>query len=280
MGQVLVTGGAGFIGSHLVDGLIAQGEQVRVLDDLSTGSRDNLSGAFATGHAELIVGSVTDPGMAAAASRGCERIFHLAATVGVRRVLEDPLGGLRNNILGTDAILHAARETSVSSLILFSSSEVYGQTCNGPLSESALTLIGPTEVPRWSYAAGKVVGEYLALGAYRKDGLPVTVVRCFNTCGPRQVGTYGMVVPSFLKQAMMGQSITVYGEGTQTRCFSFVGDVVRGVIALSRCDAAHGQVYNIGADDEVTIGQLAERVRLVCERRSPVAHIPYAHAYG
>lgn len=280
MSLVLVTGGAGFIGSHLVDALLAEGESVRVLDDLSTGSRENLSGALASGRTELIVGSVTDASLTDEAARGCERIFHLAATVGVRRVLADPLGGLRNNIMGADTILRAARKASPESVVFFSSSEVYGRTTGGPLSEDSSSTIGPTAVPRWSYAAGKAVGEYLALGEHHRHGLPVTIVRCFNTCGPRQIGSYGMVIPNLMRQAMAGEAMTIYGDGMQTRCFSYVGDVVRGVLALSRRPSAFGEVFNIGSDEEVAIIDLAHAIARVVESRIPPRKIPYDEAYG
>ena len=280
MAEVLVTGGAGFIGSHLVDSLLAEGERVRVLDDLSTGRRENLARALQTGRVELRVGSVTDLGAAEDAATGCERIFHLAATVGVRRVLADPIAGLRNNVLGTDSIVRAARKTRPNSLVIFSSSEVYGRSTGAPLTEETVAVIGPTTVPRWSYAAGKTVSEYLALGEYRRSKLPVTIVRCFNTCGPRQVGSYGMVIPSFLQQALTGEDLTVYGDGSQTRCFSFVGDVVRGVLSLSRLATAHGEVFNIGTDQEVTILDLARTIRQICNSDSKVRRVPYREAYG
>lgn len=280
MAQALVTGGAGFIGSHLVDALVAEGETVRVLDDLSTGRRENLRAALASGRVDLIVGSVTDLPTVQAAARGCQKIFHLAATVGVRRVLADPAGGLRNNVLGTDCLLRAARSARPDAVMLFSSSEVYGRTAGGALAEDSVSMIGPTAVPRWSYAAGKAVGEYLAFGEHRSNGLPVTIVRCFNTCGPRQIDSYGMVVPSLLKQALMGGTLTVYGDGMQTRCFSYVGDVVRGVLDLSRLEATRGQVFNIGSDREITILGLAEMVRRICNSNAGIRLIPYEEAYG
>jgi UDP-glucose 4-epimerase len=263
-----------------VDSLLAEGESVRILDDLSTGRRENLSQALQSPRAELRIGSVTDLQTAAEAAKGCDRIFHLASTVGVRRVLADPIGGLRNNVLGTDSILRAAKSASPTSLVLFSSSEVYGRSTGGPLSEDAAAVIGPTAVPRWSYAAGKAVSEYLALGEFRRSRLPVTIVRCFNTCGPRQVGSYGMVIPSFLQQALTGEELTVYGDGNQTRCFSYVGDVVRGVLSLSRLESARGEVFNIGTDREVTILELAETVRRLCGGNSAIRNVPYEAAYG
>ncbi len=279
MGQALVTGGAGFIGSHLVDALVAEGESVRILDDLSTGREENLAAALATGGARLMVGSVSDLALLEEAARGCDRIFHLAATVGVRRVLADPLGGLRNNIQGTDAVLRVATRTKPDCVVLFSSSEIYGRT-NGVLRESTPSEIGPTDVPRWSYAAGKVVGEFLALGEHRRSGLPVTIVRCFNTCGPRQLGAYGMVIPNFFRQALLNETMTVYGDGEQSRCFSYVGDVVRGVLTLSRHERARGEVFNIGADQEITIRRLAEKIRTLCESRGSIRFVPYEEAYG
>ncbi len=280
MARVLVTGGAGFIGSHLVDALINEGETVRVLDDLSTGSLDNLEAATASGRLEFVRGSVTDMRVTEEAIAGCERIFHLAATVGVRRVLADPLGGLRNNILGTDVVLRAARRASPAAVLLFSSSEVYGRTTGGPLSEDDVSIIGPTAVPRWSYAASKAVGEYLALGEHQRNGMPVTIVRCFNTCGPRQTAAFGMVIPSLMGQAMSGEPLTVYGCGTQTRCFSFVGDVVRGVLALSKIEAARGRVFNIGSDEEISILGLARKIGAVCGGNRTVELVSYENAYG
>ncbi|MBD3161331.1 MAG: NAD-dependent epimerase/dehydratase family protein, partial [Candidatus Eisenbacteria bacterium] len=182
--------------------------------------------------------------------------------------------------LGTDSVLRAARETRPDSLVLFSSSEVYGRTEGGAVSEEAVTVIGPTTVPRWSYAAGKAVGEYLALAEHRRHELPVTIVRCFNTCGPRQIDAYGMVLPAFLQQAISGRPLTVYGDGRQTRCFSYVGDVVRGVLALSRATSARGEVFNIGCDEEISILDLARRVRDLCGSRSEIRMVPYRQAYG
>jgi UDP-glucose 4-epimerase len=280
LGRALVTGGAGFIGSHLVDALLDAGSDVCVLDDLSTGSRDNLARALRTGRVDLRVASVVDQDAAETAARGCDRIFHLAATVGVRKVLADPVGGLRNNILGTDSILRAARKTRPSVIVLFSSSEVYGRTSGGPLPEISPTILGPTSVPRWSYAAGKSVSEYLALGEHRRSGLPVVIVRCFNTCGPRQVDSHGMVIPSFLRRALRGDPLMVYGDGEQTRCFSFVGDVVRGVLSLSSAPLAVGEVFNIGSDEEVTILDLAARVARACGSASSIQVVPYEEAYG
>jgi UDP-glucose 4-epimerase len=277
--RVLVTGGAGFIGSHLVEALLARGDEVRVLDNLSTGRLANLATFRDHPRLHFIEGSVCDPDVVRPLAESADQIFHLAASVGVRLVVARPLDSILNNVRGAETILEAALEAGGKPVILFSSSEVYGKGDGRPLRETDDAVIGPSTVARWGYAAGKLVDEFLAIAYHREHDLPVTVVRCFNTCGPRQVADYGMVMPRFIEQALAGEPITVYGDGTQTRCFSYVGDVVRGVLLLAGSAAARGEVFNIGTDEEVAILELAERVRRLSGSRSLIEMVPYEKAY-
>jgi len=278
---LLVTGGAGFIGSHLVDALLDRGENVRVLDDLSSGRLENLARARQSGRLQVTVGSVCDLPLFRAQIEGCARIYHLAASVGVDMVTNRPSESLRNNVEGVQNLFAAISDSQPPErVVLFSSSEVYGKSSQLPLREESDLVLGPSTVPRWSYASGKVMGEFLALGEYQRCGRPVTVVRCFNTCGPRQRASYGMVVPRFLDQALAGEPITVYGDGTQTRCFSYVGDVVEGVVRLAEHPDAVGQVYNLGSDRETSILELAQRVVALTGSASSIRLFPYAQVYG
>lgn len=278
---VLVTGGAGFIGSHLVDELVRRGRTVRVLDNLSTGRKANIDGHALAGTVDLVVGDVRDPETLAYAARGCSTIFHLAASVGVGEVTRAPLSCLENNLEGVLSLVGLARSVSPSPrLIYFSSSEVYGKSGDAPLVEEGTFVIGPANSPRWSYAAGKIAGEYLALGSGDAHGIPVTVVRCFNTSGPRQMSTYGMVIPRFFEQAIAGDPITVYGDGSQTRCFSYVGDVVENVLRLEAAPEANGEVFNVGSDERISVLELAEKVRRLTGSSSKIAFVPFDDAYG
>jgi UDP-glucose 4-epimerase len=278
--RVLVTGGAGFIGSHLADALVAKGHEVVVLDNLSTGRLANLQRARATGRLRFVQGDVRDARRLRDALEGVDRIFHLAASVGVENVVRRPLESLMNNIQGAASVLQAAHEAGNLPTVLFSSSEVYGRGATGTLREDQGPVLGPTSVSRWSYAASKVVDEFFALFHHREHGLPVIVVRCFNTCGPRQVGRYGMVLPRLVEQALRGEPLTVYGDGRQTRCFSFVGDVVRGVLRLAEEPRAVGETFNIGSDEEVSIRDLATMVRHLAASASPIVFVPYEQVYG
>jgi UDP-glucose 4-epimerase len=275
----LVTGGAGFIGSHLVEALLHRGDEVVVLDNLSTGSFRNLQ--HLAGHPRLVFleESVLNRPVVERLVDRADRVFHLAAAVGVRYVVENPLEALFTNIHGAEYVLEAASRDQ-KPVILFSTSEVYGKSDAVPFAESDDRVMGPTSVSRWGYASSKAVDEFLALAYHRMHGLPVVIVRCFNTCGPRQSGHYGMVVPRIIQRALAGQPIEVYGDGQQTRCFSFVGDVVRGVLLLTDCSKAYGEVFNIGTDEEVTINQLASRIRDLCGSSSPIVRIPYEEIYG
>ncbi|HVP39962.1 MAG TPA: GDP-mannose 4,6-dehydratase [Candidatus Saccharimonadales bacterium] len=277
--RILVTGGAGFIGSHLVEALLSRGDEVWALDDLSTGRRSNLASFESNPRFHFIEDTVTDPAVVGPLVERVEQVFHLAAAVGVKYVVERPLQSLLTNIRGAEVVLAAAAR-SRARVILFSSSEVYGKGNGTPLRESDDQVLGPTSVSRWSYATGKAVDEFLAFSYWHEQHLPVVIVRCFNTCGPRQRGDYGMVIPRFVEAALRGEPITVYGDGQQTRCFSYVGDVVRGVLLLAGADTANGEVFNIGTDEEISIHALAARIRDLTRSSSPIVSIPYEEVYG
>src|SRR5262245_48912850 len=261
--KILVTGGAGFIGSHLCEALLNGGHEVWALDDLSTGRLENFASFRRHPAFRFLEGNVMDPTLVHGAVAQCDQVFHLAAAVGVKYVLENPLRSLITNIRGTEVVLEAA-DKHRRKIMLFSSSEVYGKGVSVPFSEDDDRVMGPTHKLRWSYACGKAVDECLAQAYYQQRQLPVVVVRCFNTCGPRQSPAYGMVIPSMIARALQGQPILVYGDGQQSRCFSAVSDVVRGAILLSQSSAADGDVFNVGTDVEITILELAQRIRRMC----------------
>jgi UDP-glucose 4-epimerase len=264
-----------------VEALLHRGERVRVLDDLSSGRLENLTQALASGAVEWCQGSVCDGELLREQVRGCSAIFHLAASVGVAMITARPAECLRNNVEGVERLFEViAEEAAAPRVLLFSSSEVYGKSEDVPLREDGNLVLGPTDVSRWSYASGKVVGEFLALSEYRRSEVPVTVVRCFNTCGPRQRSAYGMVIPRFLDQALQGKPLTIYGDGLQSRCFSYVGDVVEQVLRLAGHPGAIGQVFNIGADHETTVLELADRVVALTGGRSTLLKVPYREVYG
>ncbi len=276
--RALVTGGAGFIGSHLTEALLAAGREVVVLDDLSTGQLGNLAGVAGHPRLEVVAGSVTDETLVRKLVTGADLVYHLAAAVGVRLILDRPVATIETNIMGTETILRAALEGRPR-VVLASTSEVYGKNDRVPLSEDDDRLLGPTTKSRWSYACSKAIDEFLGLAYHREHGLPVTIVRFFNTIGPRQTGRYGMVVPRFVRQALDGGPITVYGDGCQSRCFTDVEDTVRATIALSLAPAAVGEVFNVGTTHELTIRTLAERVRALAGSDSPIVLVPYDEAY-
>ncbi|MEP7027100.1 MAG: GDP-mannose 4,6-dehydratase [Candidatus Eisenbacteria bacterium] len=278
--RVLVTGGAGFIGSHLVDSLLARGHEVWAVDDLSTGSKRNLEAAFAHPAFHFVEGSVMDPELIHDLISKVDEVFHLAAAVGVKFVLDNPLRSLLTNIRGTEVVLEAANQNGNKKVTLFSSSEVYGKGASIPFRESDDRLLGPTSVLRWSYAASKSVDEFLALGYYHERRLPVVIVRCFNTCGPRQSPHYGMVIPRFIERALANEPILVYGDGLQSRCFSSVHDVVRGVLMLAEEPRAYGEVFNIGTMEEVSVGDLARRIRTLVGSKSEIESVEYESVYG
>lgn len=282
MKHALVTGGAGFIGSHLTEALLGRGWRVSVLDDLSTGSRDNLRHLAPGERLRFVEGSVLDRERVERLVEDCDVVVHLAAAVGVERIIDGPVDTIEINVVGTHHVLRAAalRRTRV---LLASSSEVYGKSEAVPFPEDGDRILGPTTRLRWSYATSKAVGEHLGLAYHRQAGLPVTVVRPFNTVGPRQSGRYGMVVPRFVRQAVRGEALTVYGDGRQRRSFCDVRDVVAAVVSLLERDDANGEVFNVGSEDEIEILELARLVLRLATGGAADARIelvPYDRAYG
>lgn len=277
--RVLVTGGAGFIGSHLCEALLQRGAEVWALDDLSTGRLENLRSFERHPKFRFLEGSVTDSALVNGLVAQSDRVFHLAAAVGVKYVLENPLRSLITNIRGTEVVLDACAEHGRKAMV-FSSSEVYGKGVSVPFSEDDDRVMGPTHKLRWSYACGKAVDECLAQAYWQQRQLPVVVVRCFNTCGPRQTGSYGMVIPNMISRALRDEPILVFGDGQQSRCFSAVSDVVRGVLLLAECKGAEGEIFNVGSDEEITVFELAQRIRKMCESRSEIEFVPYEKVYG
>jgi nucleoside-diphosphate-sugar epimerase len=272
----LVTGGAGFIGSHLVERLLADGLRVRALDDVSTGSVANLAAVARHPRLEFRRGSVLDDACVADAMEGVDLVFHLAATVGVMRVARDPARSIHTQVRGTELVLRSAVRVGAA-LLLASSSEVYGKGVKIPFAEEDDLVLGSPSQPRWSYACSKATAEFLVLAEPR---IPVLVARLFNTVGPRQVGTHGMVLPRFVAQGAHGEPLTVFGSGEQRRCFADVGEVVACLCRLTRTPAAWGGIFNVGSDREISIGALAELVRARTGRRSEIVHLPYDEVYG
>jgi UDP-glucose 4-epimerase len=277
--RVLVTGGAGFIGSHLCEELLRRGNEVWALDDLSTGRVENLRTFARHPRFRFLEGNVMDAPLVHGLVAQCEEVHHLAAAVGVKYVLENPLRSLLTNIRGTEIVLDACSAHS-RKVMIASSSEVYGKGVTVPFSEDDDRLMGPTHKLRWSYAAGKAVDECLAQAYYQQHRLPVVIVRCFNTCGPRQSSAYGMVIPNMVQRALRNDPILVFGDGQQSRCFSAVGDVVRGALLLMERKDTEGEVFNLGSDEEVTVLELAQRIKRVCQSDSAIEFVPYEQVYG
>ncbi len=276
--KALITGGAGFIGSHLSAYLLSLGYEVAVIDDLSSGRLENVGQCMRDPRFQVTTDSITNEVVMERLSRECDIVYHLAAAVGVKMVISSPLRTLETNVLGTAAVLRAANRYR-RKLVLASTSEIYGKSSQVPFAEEDDRVLGPTTCSRWSYSASKAVDEFLALAYHKECGLPVVIVRLFNTIGPRQMGRYGMVVPRFVSQALAGQPLTVYGDGTQTRCFADVRDVVRGILALAACDQAEGQVFNLGSTREISIRDLASLVIALTGSRSEIQYVPYDRAY-
>ncbi len=276
--HVLITGGAGFIGSHLSERLLERGDSVTILDDLSTGRFANIQHLEENPKFSWVIDSVLNEQVVAKLVDQADCIFHLAAAVGVRMIVDEPLRSLTVNIRGTEVVLEQANKKKRKTLIA-STSEVYGKSAEIPFREDQDRIMGSTHLSRWSYADAKAVDEYLALAYFREKQLPVVIVRLFNTVGPRQTGEYGMVLPRFVKAALLGHPLPVYDDGQQSRCFGNVQDVVSALVGLMDCDEAPGQVFNIGNDQEITILQLAERVKELAESDSEIQFIPYEVAY-
>lgn len=275
---MLITGGAGFIGSHLAEALLERGDEVFVLDNLSTGSIDNILHLKDRPKFHYTVDTIENEPLLAELIDRCDVVVHLAAAVGVKLIVEQPVHTIETNVHGTEVVLKLASRKKRLVLIA-STSEVYGKSTNIPFSEDADLVLGPTTKNRWAYACSKMIDEFLALAYWKERKLPVIVVRFFNTVGPRQTGQYGMVVPNLVRQALDGRPITVFGDGTQSRSFTYVGDVVRAVVALINEPRAIGQVFNIGNDKEITIGDLALKVKALTGSQSEIVRIPYEQAY-
>ena len=278
MPRSLITGGAGFIGSHLAGELLHRGDEVYIIDDLSTGAIDNVRHLKDHPKFHYHIDTVTNEPVLAELVDTCDTIYHLAAAVGVKLIVESPVNTIETNVHGTEVILKLANKKK-KKILIASTSEVYGKSTDFPFREQSDLVLGPTTKGRWSYACSKAIDEFLAIAYWREKRLPVVVVRLFNTVGPRQTGRYGMVVPTFVKQALLGHPITVYGDGTQSRSFTFVGDVVNALIALAGHPKAVGEVFNIGNGKEVTMNQLAQMVKTMTRSESEIVHIPYEEAY-
>jgi UDP-glucose 4-epimerase len=274
----LITGGAGFIGSHLADAYLKRGDEVFVIDDLSTGSFENIGHLKDHPRFKYTIDSVhNQPAMAELVDQ-CDVIFHLAAAVGVKLIVESPVHTIETNVHGTEVVLSLANKKKKKVLIA-STSEVYGLSTQVPFTEDGNLVMGATTKGRWSYACSKAIDEFLALAYWREKKLPTVVVRLFNTVGPRQTGQYGMVIPTFVKQALADQPITVYGDGTQSRCFCYVGDVIGALMKLMDDERAVGEVFNVGSDQEITIGDLAKKVKELTKSASEIVFVPYDEAY-
>jgi UDP-glucose 4-epimerase len=277
--RYLITGGAGFIGSHLAERLIADGHHVSVLDDLSTGRIENIRALIGHPQFRFIRDSVERERTVELAVNSSDYIFHLAAAVGVQLIVDEPVRTIRSIIHGTEVVLETANRFGRPVLIT-SSSEVYGKGTRVPFSEDDDVVVGATRFSRWCYAYSKGIDEFLGLAYHKQFGLPVTIVRLFNTVGPRQIGMYGMVLPRFVEAALAGRPLQVYGDGHQTRCFCHVKDVVDALIRLSETKTAFGEVFNLGSDEEISIDDLARRVITAAGSKSTVEHITYEQAYG
>lgn len=276
--RCLITGGAGFVGSHLSDALLAGMNEVTVLDDLSTGSIENIRHLRGNPDFHLMIDTMMNRPLLAELVDQSDVIFHLAAAVGVRLIIESPVRTIETNIRPTELLLELATKKR-KTVLISSTSEVYGKSQKFPFSEADDLVIGSPDKGRWSYACSKAIDEFLALAYWREKKLPAIIVRLFNTIGPRQTGQYGMVVPTFIRQAIAGEPLTVFGDGSQSRCFGWVGDIVHAMIALVKNPDAPGKVFNIGSDEEVTILELAERVKRVTHSESRIRLIPYHQAY-
>ncbi len=276
--RALITGGAGFIGSHLSDALIARGDEVYCIDDLSTGSIENIAHLKSHPRYHYTIDSVSNQPLTAELIDACDVVYHLAAAVGVKLIVESPVRTIETNVHCTEVVLAQANKKKKKVLVA-STSEVYGLSNDVPFKEDGNLVMGATVKGRWSYACSKAIDEFLALAYWREKKLPTVVVRLFNTVGPRQTGQYGMVIPTFVKQALAGRPITVYGDGTQTRCFGYVGDVIGALMGLMGKQEAVGQVFNIGSNEEVSILELAQRVKEITGSSSEIVLVPYGEAY-
>jgi UDP-glucose 4-epimerase len=276
--RVLITGGAGFIGSHLADAYLQRGDEVLIIDDLSTGTIENIRHLKTNPRFQYTIDSVHNQPVTAELVDQCDVVVHLAAAVGVKLIVESPVRTIETNVRGTEVVLALANKKQKRVLVA-STSEVYGLSTDVPFKEDGNLVMGATTKGRWSYACSKAIDEFLALAYWREKKLPTTIVRLFNTVGPRQTGRYGMVIPTFVRQALAGRPITVYGDGKQTRCFGYVGDVVGALIKLLDTSESVGQVYNIGSTEEISIAKLAEKIKELTNSDSDIVFVPYDEAY-
>lgn len=277
--RCLITGGAGFIGSHLAEQLLVEGEEVTIIDDLSTGSIENIEHLKSDFRFRYVIDTVLNRALMTELIDWADVVFHLAAAVGVRLIIESPTRAIETNLKTAEIVLELAARKRKKVLIT-STSEVYGKTHKIPFREDDDMVLGSTSRSRWSYACSKAIEEFLALAYWKEKGVPVVIVRLFNTVGPRQTDRYGMVIPTFVRQALRGVPITVYGDGTQTRCFSWVGDVVQALVQLIRHPAAIGEIINVGSDEEVRVLDVAHLVKRITRSPSEIVLIPYDSAYG
>ena len=277
--KILLTGGAGFIGSHLATELLGRGQEVLVLDDLSTGRLENLRHIQSNSGLHLKEGSILDIEVLEPLVQECDEVYHLAAAVGVRLVMEKPVETIMTNVRGAENILEVCRKHS-KKIFIASTSEIYGKNKNGPLSEDDDRILGSTKKHRWAYANTKTLDEFMAFAYHQAYGLPIVIARLFNTVGPRQTGRYGMVIPNFVRSALDNKLINVYGTGDQTRCFAHVSDVIQGLVGLMEHPEAVGDVFNVGNSEETSIADVARRVKAMTGSSSEIRYIPYEEAYG
>ena len=276
--KILITGGAGFIGSHLAERLVEEGNQVVVVDNLSTGRLENIESIKTNGNFHYTIGSILNRELMEKLMEGVDQVYHLAAAVGVKYIIENPLLSLRTNILGTENVLELANKYKAKVLIT-STSEIYGKSDKVPFHEDDDRLLGPTRISRWGYSCSKAIDEFMALAYFREKRLPVVIVRCFNTVGPRQTGQYGMVLPKFIKAALLDQPIVVYGTGKQTRCFADVSDVVGAFIKLMNTPKCVGEIFNVGTTESISIEDLAKKVKEMCDSKSRIEYMSYEEAF-
>jgi UDP-glucose 4-epimerase len=276
--KILITGGAGFIGSHLAEKLLKEGHTVSVIDNLSTGKYSNIIHLVKEQNFSYTIDSILNRDVLRNMVKNCDQIYHMAAAVGVKYIIDNPLLSLQTNIGGTENILEFANKYK-KKVLLASTSEIYGKSNTIPFKEEDDRLLGSTHISRWSYSASKAIDEFLALAYYREKKLPVVIARCFNTVGPRQTGQYGMVIPKFVRNALLNHPITIFGDGKQSRCFGDVVDITDGMIKLMNTKKAEGQIFNIGNDEEITIEALAQKIKKMAGSNSKIEFIKYEDAY-
>ncbi|MCX5706503.1 MAG: GDP-mannose 4,6-dehydratase [Candidatus Omnitrophica bacterium] len=277
--KILITGGAGFIGSYLAGELLEKGNSVLAIDDLSTGKLDNIKHLKEYSGFSVKIDTIMNEKLMEKMVKECDIIYHLAAAVGVKYIIDNPLRSIETNVCGTEIVLRLASKYG-RPILIASTSEVYGKNCKVPFKEEDDSVIGYSKLYRWSYACAKKLDEFLALAYFKEKKNPVVIARFFNTCGARQTGEYGMVVPRFVKQAILNQPITVFGDGKQKRCFSYVGDVVRGIMELMSNQKCYGEVFNLGNDKEISIEELAHKIKGMTNSKSPIHYVSYEDAYG